>query len=281
MEGYIEQAIESVLAQDHPDIEYLVVDGGSTDGTLDILRRHQDRLRFISEPDNGPADAINKGFRMTSGAVFAFLNADDYYLPGAVAAAVRALERRPDAVVVYGEGEWVDEQGKRIGDYPVKPFDAAALARECFLCQPAAFLRRDTFEAAGGMDLRFSHTFDYDLWIRLARHHSMHKIDRRLAATRMHSSSISLGSRRKVFEQTMRLLRHHYGYVPFQLVHSYCSFRMDRRDQFFEPLDPSFSKYLVSLPAGLWQNARHPLRYLREWAGVMSWAGFKRRMKGV
>ena len=177
MSKYVEQAVQSVLNQSYPKIEYIVVDGGSSDGTLDILRRYEGRLRLVSGRDHGAADAVNKGFRLSRGEIFAYLNADDYYLPGAVSHAVCSLTENPDIAVAYGEAEWVDEFGLKIGDYPTKPFDAAALSAQCYISQPAAFLRRWAYERAGMMDVRLGYTFDYDLWIRIARSYRMLKMD--------------------------------------------------------------------------------------------------------
>ncbi len=268
--AFLEQAIESVLAQDYPDIEYLVIDGGSTDGTLEILRAHKARLTFVSEPDRGPAEAINRGFRLARGEVFAWLSADDYYLPGAVATAVEQLAAHPAAGLVYGEADWVDAEGRRLGAYPTGPFDAKRLATECFIAQPAAFLRREAFEAVGGLDLRWRYTFDYDLWIRLAQRFSFAYVRTRLAASRMHRRSISLGARRQVLEENVRLLVHHFGYAPFGRIYALCAHRLDRRDQFFEPLRPSAAKYALSLPVGLYYNWRQPRRYFKEWRSVMT-----------
>src|SRR5215469_4305509 len=139
---FIEETIQSVLAQDYPAIEYIVMDGGSNDGTLDILKRYQGRLRWLSAKDKGQADAVNRGFALTQGEIFAFLNADDTYLPGAVALAVEGFARKPEPAVVYGDAWYVDETGKRLGRYPVEPYDPYRLERRCIICQPAAFIRR-------------------------------------------------------------------------------------------------------------------------------------------
>src|SRR5437899_1906048 len=112
---FIERTIESVLSQDYPRIEYIVMDGGSTDGTLDILQRYRGRLQYVSAPDGGAVDAINRGFARSGGSILAWLNADDEYLPGAVRQGVRALAEHPGAAVVYGDGAWVDEEGREIG----------------------------------------------------------------------------------------------------------------------------------------------------------------------
>src|SRR5579859_651809 len=112
MGRFLEATIQSVLSQDYPNIEYIVMDAGSTDETLAILERYKDRLQFHSGTDAGTADAINKGFARSHGSIFAYLNADDIYLPGAISTALRALASEPKAGVVYGDANWVDEQGR-------------------------------------------------------------------------------------------------------------------------------------------------------------------------
>jgi glycosyltransferase involved in cell wall biosynthesis len=144
MGEFLEETIQSVLSQDYPHIEYIVMDGGSTDRTLQILEKYKDRLCYKSRPDRGTADAVNRGFALSEGAFFAWLSADDTYLPSAVSAAVRALTDNPQAGAVYGEAWWVDASGKTIARYPTRPFDRELLGEECFICQPATFIRRWT-----------------------------------------------------------------------------------------------------------------------------------------
>ena len=115
MAKYLAEAVESVFAQDYPRMEYIVVDGGSTDGSLEILDRYQGRLSYTSGPDRGPSDAAFQGFRRAHGEILAWLNADDTYLPGAIGAAVEYLRAHPDVDVVYGEGWWIDDSGAIIG----------------------------------------------------------------------------------------------------------------------------------------------------------------------
>src|SRR5689334_8134393 len=149
MDGYIVQTIESVLSQDYPNIEYIVIDGGSTDGTLKTLASYGDRLRYFSEPDKGPSDAVHKGFQHARGEIFAWIGADDIYLPGAVRTGVEALMVRPEIDVIYGEGNWIDGHGAVIARYPTLPFDAKVLEWDCFICQPASFFRASAYRRCG------------------------------------------------------------------------------------------------------------------------------------
>lgn len=268
---FIERTIESVLAQDYPRIEYIVMDGASTDGTVDILRRYGDRLRWVSAPDGGAADAINRGFTQSSGSIFGWLNSDDVYLPGAVSTAVRRLAASPAADVIYGEGVWIDEDDRQIGRYPTEsPYRPGMFENECGVCQPAVWMRRPAFAAAGMLNPALHFAFDYDLWVRLSRASRFEAVPEVLAASRMHRETKTLGSRRRVFEENIELLRQHYGYVPVNWVYGYLRYLRDGRDQFFEPLQHSAVTYLASLPAGMKYNYRHPWRYLREWGARLA-----------
>jgi glycosyltransferase involved in cell wall biosynthesis len=265
MERYIADTIESVLAQDYPRIEYIVVDGGSTDGSLRILERYRDRLRLIVGKDKGPSDAAHRGFTEAGGEFFAWLNADDTYLPGAVRTGVEWLVGHPDTDVVYGEGYWIGENGEQIGRYPTLPFDPLVLQRDCFICQPAAFIRASAYRRCS-LDPDVNQSFDYDLWIRMAKQGvRFTSIPQYLAASRMHGGAKTIYERDDVFQASMGLLRRHYGYVPFPWVFGYTAYRMDGRDQFFQPLRPSLRKYLAALPMGFRLNPERRARFFAEW----------------
>jgi glycosyltransferase involved in cell wall biosynthesis len=275
---FLEQTILSVLEQDYPRIEYLVMDGGSTDGTIDILRKYEHALHWESAPDQGAADAVNRGFALGSGEILGFLNADDLYHPHAVSTAVQSLEDHPEAAGVYGDAWWIDENGARIAPYPVRDFDRALLERECFICQPASFFRRVPFENSGGLDPDLNLTFDYDFWLRLTRTFSLRRIDATLADSRMHRANKTLSQRDHVFRETFKVLKRDCGYVPLKWIYGYLCFRADARDQFFEPLRPSILRYLESLPVGLWINPRAMARFVAEWAGTITWDAMRRHL---
>ncbi|MCE5310924.1 MAG: glycosyltransferase [Acidobacteriales bacterium] len=279
MAGYVRETIESVLAQDYPDIEYIVMDGGSTDGTLEILESYKHRLRYYSGPDKGTADAINQGAALASGSVLAWLNADDTYLPGAVSAAVRHLSASPLAAAACGQAYWVDGSGKVLSAYPTARPDFYRLQLDCCVCQPACFFRREDFLRAGQLDKALQIAFDYDLWIRLARNSRIELIPHFLATSRMHPDNKTLGNREALYRESFRVLKRHCGYIPLKWIYSYAAWLRDGRDQFYQPMQPSLRVYCRSLPLGFWQNRAHPLRYAREWASAMTVEGVKRRCK--
>lgn len=167
---FLEQTIQSVLEQDYPNLEYFVMDGGSTDGSLEIIQRYAPRLAgWVCEKDRGQTDALNKGFARATGQILAWLNSDDTYEPGAVSAAVAALTSRPDAAAIYGEANFIDENGRTIGRFPAAQTDLPRLRRGyVHVPQQATFFRGDLWRAIGPLDPSFYFAMDYDLWVRLA-----------------------------------------------------------------------------------------------------------------
>ena len=273
MARFIEETIESVLSQDYPHIEYIVMDGGSNDGTIDILRKYRERLRYVSERDKGQADAINRGFAVTRGPIFTYLNADDTYLPGAVGTAVRHLRDNPHVGMVYGEAYYVDESGRIISSYPTHAPDIAYLNRNCYICQPASFMWRHAFEQAGWMNADQQFALDYDLWMRMVKLFPILKIDEYLATSRMYAENKTIGKRSLVYREILQSVRTHFGYVPFDWAFGYACYLADRRDQFFEKTKPSRFKFLLSLGVGLYYNPLQCRRYWNEWLTVagISW----------
>ena len=140
---FLETALRSVLEQDYPRIEYIVIDGGSTDGSLEVLGRYRDRLAAcVSEPDAGQAAGINKGLRLAKGEIIAWLNSDDVYLPGAVRQAVEALEREPDLGMVYADGIMVDSEQMLLDRHRYRTLSLIDLLSFEVLLQPTVFMRR-------------------------------------------------------------------------------------------------------------------------------------------
>src|SRR5205814_1489965 len=148
---FIERTLESVRRQNAP-VEHIVMDGGSTDGTVEILERWSDRISFTTGPDGGQTAAINTGLAVSRGEIVGDLNSDDVYRDGAVAAAVAAFARDPSADVVYGDADHVDAEDRLIGAYPTEEWSLDRLKLVCFLCQPAVFLRRRVLQRFGMFD---------------------------------------------------------------------------------------------------------------------------------
>jgi len=168
---FLGPTIQSILQQDYPHIECIVIDGGSTDGTIEILKSYGDRIKWISEPDKGHADAINKGWKMSEGEILAWLNADDcYVVPDAVTKAVAYLRENPDVDIVYGDYALIDEKGKMTSDVLCpRSWDLAHAVKYCdwTIPQPSAFMRRSILEKVNWLDASFTQKKDHELWLRV------------------------------------------------------------------------------------------------------------------
>jgi glycosyltransferase involved in cell wall biosynthesis len=184
--GYLGAAIESVLEQDYPGIEYLVMDGGSTDSTVELLRSYGDRVRWFSGNDSGQADAIARGFEHTSGAILGWLNADDVLKPGAVRSAVETFRAHPAAGLIYGNADFIDAGGRFICPCTVvEPYSRQRLIHYGdYIIQPAAFFSRQAYDSVGGLDRTLNWAMDWDLWIRLAQQFDVVYIEKVLASYR-------------------------------------------------------------------------------------------------
>ena len=174
---FLQETIESVLHQDYPHIEHIVVDGASTDGTVALLRtygeRYPDRFRWISEPDGGQSEAINKAIAMVKGEFIGWQNSDDYYFPNTFAEPIQYLREHPDVAVVYSERAYLRESGElRVSDGQAYTF--RRLLNNDLIPNQAAFLRTDALRRCGGVTLDLHYAMDYDLWLRLGLHHKMH-----------------------------------------------------------------------------------------------------------
>lgn len=188
--AYLEYAIQSVLAQDYYDIEYLIVDGGSSDGSLEIIQRYAGRLAWwVSEPDAGQAEAINKGFTRAKGEYIAWLNSDDLYLPGAIGQAVTVLDANPELGFVYGNALTIDSQGRLLNRLDFGNWGLDDLMAFRIICQPAVFMRRSVLEQAGFLDAAYHFMLDHQLWLRLARLAPLRHVPRDWAAARHHAAA--------------------------------------------------------------------------------------------
>ena len=210
---YLEKTIQSVLSQDYANIEYIIVDGGSTDGSREIIERYASRLaRWVSEPDRGQTDAINKGFARAQGEILAWLNSDDTYLPHAITEAAAFLVAHPQAGMVYGDANLVDESGEVIGRFPARQTDYRRLMRGyVHIPQQASFFRADLWRKVGPLDPSFFFAMDYDLWVRLARRSSLVYHPRLWANFRLHKAGKSVAADDRCWPEMLRVFRREGG----------------------------------------------------------------------
>ena len=227
---FIGRTIDSVLSQGVADLEYVVMDGGSTDETVAVLEGYGDRLSYRSERDKGQPDAVNKGIAATSGEIIAWLNSDDVYRPGALQAVLEVFEENPDVDVVYGDADHIDVDDAFIEDYPAEPYDLDRLKQRCIICQPAAFFRRRVVERFGALDLRWQYTLDYEFWLRLAKGGAVfHYLPRKLAGSRFYPQTKTSGSRLTVHAEINDMLRHTFGTTPDRWLCNYAHVLVEER----------------------------------------------------
>jgi glycosyltransferase involved in cell wall biosynthesis len=257
--AFIERTIRSVLEQKadfHGSLEHWVIDGGSRDGTLEILQRYQAGLQWISEKDRGHPDAVNKGLDRAKGEIIGWLNSDDIFYPGAVRTVTDYFEAHPEVDVVYGNGNHIDEHDRLLEPYPVEDWSFERLKEVCFLCQPAVFFRRSVVERFGPLDVQWHYALDYEYWLRLGKKGARFaRIDGVLAATRLHSATKTLGSRIQVHSENNDMLVALFGRASDAWLYAYAHALLDERG-----LARGTPRYAVEVA-------------LRSWAAAIRWNG--------
>mgnify|MGYP001086066400 CR=1 FL=1 len=213
---FIGQTIESVLGQGYPDLEYIVMDGGSTDDTVDILKRYDGRLHWVSERDRGQSHAINKGLRMATGEIVAFLNSDDLYEPGALMKVGSFFASHPDAGWLTGKCRTVDQNGKEIRrgatlykNLWLRLRSYRVLTVMNYISQPATFWRQQVVDTVGQFDEQWQYAMDYDYSLRVGRRFRLWVLDEYLACFRVHSTSKAGASANAQFDVDLEIAKRH------------------------------------------------------------------------
>lgn len=212
---FIRETLDSVLVQDHPDLEVLVFDGGSKDGTVEILESYGSRIKYVSRSDHGQSDAINQGLRQATGDILTYLNSDDIYYPGAISRVVKQFKDHPELQCVYGQALHLHEDGSPMERYYSEPWSYKRLLDVCFICQPSAFWRREVIERFGVFDESLHWAMDYDYWLRLGRHIRFDYIqDFYIAGSRLHGDTKTLSQRVKVHEEILQVVMRYGSDAP-------------------------------------------------------------------
>lgn len=210
---FIEASLRSVLDQHYPRLEYIVIDGGSTDGSVEVIRRHAGRLAYwVSEPDNGQTDALIKGFARATGDILCWLNSDDLLEPGSLGEVAQFFESNPRARVVYGDATCIDVRGG-----PLKRKQEHAFSRfvwmydHNYIPQPSTFWRRDLYEEVGGLDPQFDLAMDADLWIRFAQVTPMYHVNRVWSCERIYPEQKNQRLRARSDAEDLLIRRRYLG----------------------------------------------------------------------
>ena len=204
---FLDIAIRSVLSQDYPRVEYLVVDGGSTDNSIGVIGRYADQLAYwISEPDSGQAEAINKGLQRAKGEIVAWLNSDDAYLPGSIGSAVKALEANPDAGMVCANGLMVDSELRLLDPHTYRALDAVDFLSFEVLLQPTVFMRKSVLEEVGYLNDEFDLILDHELWLRIAAYTRIQHVDEFWAIERTHPEAKTVERAEEFVREAERLV---------------------------------------------------------------------------
>ena len=205
---FLETTIQSVLEQDYPAVEYIIIDGGSTDGSVDIIHRYADRIAYWqSKPDRGQADAINEGLRRAQGEFVAWINSDDAYMPRAVSEAVRALEQFPQAGMVYGDGIMVGSELEVLDKHSYPQLDLVDLLAFEVLLQPAVFIRKHVLDEVGYLDPTYNLILDHELWVRIANRFPIKHVSSFWALERTHHQAKTIALAGQFVSEAERMIQ--------------------------------------------------------------------------
>jgi glycosyltransferase involved in cell wall biosynthesis len=205
--AFLEETIQSVLNQEYPRMEIMLVDGGSTDGSLEIIQKYADKFRWwVSEPDHGQADGINKGLSRARGELVAWLNSDDVYMPGAVAEAVRVWQDHREASLIYGDVVAIDENGKALNRIKCGDYQLPELLTFHIINQPAVFINRQVLKIAGNLNASYDCLLDHQLWLRCAAISDTVYTKKVWAKARFHPGAKNVAQAEKFGEEAFRIV---------------------------------------------------------------------------
>jgi glycosyltransferase involved in cell wall biosynthesis len=238
---FLEKTILSVVNQDYPDIEYIIIDGGSTDGSQEIIKKYSDKIAsWVSEKDNGQSDAINKGFKKCTGDIVAWINSDDLYTAGAVASVVKYFTEHPDVDMVHGNIDFIDGGGKFLSNVKTRDFTLPQLIITNRISQPSVFFKRKIFDEIGYLDEWYHYIMDYDFWIRVAIKFNIRHIGTTVAQFRLHGQS------KTVFNSDLFIIE---NLILLDRLLSHYELQEDVKKSAFTSMQSLLPKFLFNQPA--------------------------------
>jgi glycosyltransferase involved in cell wall biosynthesis len=268
---FIERTLLSVVEQAKSDftIEHIVFDGGSADGTLDILKGFNHEIRWVSEKDGGQTDAVNKGILAADGEIIGWLNSDDVYYPNAIARVVAYFTANPEVGVIYGMADHIDPDDNAFESYPTEPWDFGRLQETCFICQPAAFFRRSIIKQHGLLDDSLNYCMDYEFWLRLGKAGVRFTyVEEKFAGSRLYAENKTLGARVKVHKEINDMFKKFCGKVPDRWLFNYAHAVVERHASSRSVFPKSFYLGLRSIGAAYrWNHgiSRTMLGQIKSW----------------
>lgn len=225
---FIEQSIDCVLKQDYSNLEIIVADGGSDDGTMDLLSdisSKDARVIWSSKKDGGPAEALNKALKQTKGSIIGWLNSDDLYSEGAIKRAVNFFKKHPEYIMLYGNAEHIDERGGYLNAYPtLAPQEIySQFQNGCFICQPTVFFKKTLYQLIGPLSENYKAAFDFEYWMRAFQlfNNQIGFIDEVQAYSRLHDDCITQRNRERVAIEGVRAVSQYFGHAPVHWVATY------------------------------------------------------------
>lgn len=262
---FIRRTIESVLTQDI-DCTYVVMDGGSNDETVSILKEYETELTWVSEKDRGQAHAVNKGIAATDGEIICWLNSDDVYFPGALKKVQEFFEENPDVDFLYGRAYHIDEVDGFINEYPTEPWNAERMEETCFFCQPAVFFRRRVVEKMGDLDEQLNFCMDYEYWLRAIKSGMTFRYyEDVLAGSRFYETNKTLGSRQSVHAEINSMLKNTLGHVNHTWLTNH-AYTIAKEDPLYKRGSTVFA----------WRLEKEIIKGDIRWNRIPSWAGIRK-----
>lgn len=281
---FIEKTVVSVLNQDYENIEYIIIDGGSTDNTKEIVEKYRDRLTFISEKDNGQSDAINKGFKMAKGEIVAWLNSDDVYEPGCISKAVDIFMKDEALGLIYGEGYLINEDGDKLERFgATQKFDLWTLIHVWdYIMQPATFFKKSYLEQVGYLDVNLHYCMDWDLWIKLATVSKVKYVNEFFACSREYGDTKTSTGGYKRLDEIKRLMQKYsktenpIGYAMYEASTKYFMNEDNEevKDKYLNELMTVQTSVLSDLPIRYedgWIGAKYSMVVNRECKKIRIW----------